>query len=179
MGTLQDNDDGLVFMLSVDGTHCPIEEPRPFSTEWSSHKFGGKPAVNYELGILIHKPKLVWVNGPTRPGKHNDLAVFRQKLKQALSALPGTKKAIGDSGYRGEPELISTRNGLDSKEVTQFKDRTLARHENFNQRLKCFACLCQPFRHGVDNHGYAFKACCVLVMYEVETGGTSFSDAYP
>jgi hypothetical protein len=34
-------DNDLVFFMSVDGTHCPIEEPRPFSTEWSSFKLGG------------------------------------------------------------------------------------------------------------------------------------------
>lgn len=32
MGKLEDADEGLVFVFSVDGTHCPIKEPRPFLT---------------------------------------------------------------------------------------------------------------------------------------------------
>ena len=38
----------LVFVLSVDGTDCPIEEPRPFDKAWFSQKFKG-PGVKYEV----------------------------------------------------------------------------------------------------------------------------------
>ncbi|CAB9527100.1 hypothetical protein SEMRO_1942_G306740.1 [Seminavis robusta] len=47
MLTWEEADDGMIFFLTVDGTHCPIEEPRPFSKIWSSHKFGGDAALNY------------------------------------------------------------------------------------------------------------------------------------
>ena len=40
MGTLEENDEGYIYFLSIDGTHCPINEPRPFSTDWSSYKYG-------------------------------------------------------------------------------------------------------------------------------------------
>jgi len=53
--SLEEADEGYVFFLSIDGTHCPIEEPRPFSTANSSYKLGGEPGVNYELGLLIYK----------------------------------------------------------------------------------------------------------------------------
>lgn len=66
--TLDDWYDRLHYMLLVDGVHCHITEPRPFSTEWLSHKCGGKPAVNYELGVLLHKSQLTWIYGPTCPG---------------------------------------------------------------------------------------------------------------
>jgi hypothetical protein len=48
-----EHNDGIIFFMSVDGTHCPIEEPHPFSKKWSSHKFGGKPGLNYEIGLKI------------------------------------------------------------------------------------------------------------------------------
>jgi hypothetical protein len=33
LGNGDDGDDGFIFIMSVDGTHCQhIEEPRPFST---------------------------------------------------------------------------------------------------------------------------------------------------
>ena len=132
MGTLEENDERFIYFISVDGTHCPMNEPRPFSSEWSSYKFGGKPAANYELGILIHKPKLVWVYGPTKPGKYNDLMVFRQKLLHELvNKLPG-RKAIADSIYAAEEDVVSTKNDLDPTEIRHFKNRVASRHEIFN-----------------------------------------------
>jgi len=158
-------ENGLIFSLSVDGTHCPIEEPRPFSTKWSSFKLGGKPGVNYEIGLSIMESKLVWVYGPTPPGKYNDLEVFRCALKQKL---PPGKRAIGDKGYSGEQDFISTCNDLDPRELAAFKERVLARHETFNKRLKIFSCLTTKFRHGVDNHKIAFEAVCVITALELE-----------
>ena len=82
LGNLEDWDEGLIVMFTLDGTHCPIEEPRPFSTDNSSHKLGGKPGVNYEIALLIHRSQLIWVHGPTQPGKYPDVEVFRLKLKK-------------------------------------------------------------------------------------------------
>lgn len=167
-------DAGLIFFLSVDGTHCPIEEPRPFSTKWSSFKLGGKPGLNYEIGLSIHSSKLLWVYGPTPPGKYNDLEVFRQSLKNTL---PAGVRAIGDKGYIGEADYISTSNDLDPREIAEFKERVLARHESFNKRLKIYGCLTKRFRHGVENHKVAFEAICVLTMFEMED--SPLFDAYP
>ena len=80
--------DDLIMFLSVDGVQAPTNEQRPFSAKSSSFKFGGKPGVNYEFGILIHREKLAWINGPTWPGEMNDVMVFQRKLKGALP--PGT-----------------------------------------------------------------------------------------
>ena len=77
--------------------------------------------------------KLVWVNGPTAPGAHNDLTVFRQRLK---GQLPAGKRVIANKGYSGEGEFISTYNDLDPREVAAFKERVCARHETFNKRVK-------------------------------------------
>lgn len=175
MGSLEEADEGLIFMLSVDGTHCPQEEPNPWSEKWSSHKLGGSAGLNYELGLLIHKPKLVWVKGPTPPGLFNDVSVFRQELKNKI---PPGKKVVADEGYRGEPEIISCRNELDPREIAEFKERVMSRHETFNQRLKNFNCLSTRFRHGVESHKAAFEAVCAIIMYEIENGGTSLFDPY-
>lgn len=158
-------------MLTVDGTHCPQEEPRPFSTKWSSHKLGGSAGLNYEIGLLLHKPQVAWVYGPTPPGQFNDLTVFRQKLK---AEIPPGKKVIADRGYIGEPDVISTQNDFDPIELAEFKWRALARHESFNQRLKNFACLTTKFRHGKENHKIAFEAICAIVSYEMENGDALF-----
>ena len=179
MGTLADNDEGLIFFGTIDGVHCPIQEPRPFSKDWSSHKFGKKAGVDYELVVCLNKPNLGWVYGPIPPGKYNDISTFKRKLKRVLEeGFPGMR-LIGDKGYRGEPDLISTRNEFDPEEIAEFKDRALARHETFNQRLKCFKCLSTRWRHGVANHKVAFEACCALVLLQIRSGSTTLFDPYP
>ena len=176
MGTLEENDNGMIFMMSFDGVHCPIWEPRPWSKKNTSHKFGYKPAYNYELGISIYKPKLIWVYGPT-PGAEHDSTIFQEAL---MHALPQGRKVIADSAYAFLLDYVSTKNDLDSKELRNFKNRVSARHENFNQRLKCFKILDHKYRHGRKRinqqtehipHGVAFPAVWVLLMFQLENGG--------
>lgn len=50
-------------LISVDGTHCPVNEPWPFEKKWYSHKFNG-PAVAYEVAVGITTGFIVWINGP-------------------------------------------------------------------------------------------------------------------
>ncbi|CAB9510565.1 unknown protein [Seminavis robusta] len=181
VGTLADNDEGLIFFLSLDGTHCPIEEPRPWSKKWSSHKFGGKPGVNYEFGLLLHKAKLGWIHGPTPPGEKNDLVVFRSKL---MHEMPADRRLIAESGYTAEPDYFTTKNELDPKKLSKFKDRVLSRHENFNQRVKCFAITRTKFRHRgfgenwEEAHETAMHAVCVIVQLHMDNGTQRLLDPY-
>jgi hypothetical protein len=140
-----------VWIITVDGTHCWIEEP--IHPDWSqdrtyfSHKYN-KAGINYELGIAIAYPRLVWMNGPFRAGK-SDVKVFRDKgLKEKLLSV--NKKAIGDRGYNGHTDACSTFNAHDCRGVRKFKSRALKRHENFNNMIKRFTCVSGRFRHGVD-----------------------------
>jgi len=184
-GTLDENNKGLVFLMTIDGTHCPIWEPRPWSKDNSSHKFGKKPGVNYELGISLYEPKLIWLYGPTQPGKLTDLMVFQESLKFKL---PAGTKVIGDGIFSAvsERDYISTKNDLDPRSLRQFKNRALARHETFNQRIKCFEVLTKPYRHNrriagdpAIPHGVAFRSVCVLVMFQIENFSTRLFDAFP
>ena len=69
-------------------------------------------------------------------------------------------------------------NLFDPRDMAEFKQRVLARHESFNQRLKSFRCLTTKFRHGIDDHKVAFEAVCVITIYEMENGSPLF-DPYP
>ena len=133
-------------------------EPRPFSTDHSSHKYGGKPAVNYELGIALHADKLIWLYGPTMPGAEPDLTVYRKALKHVMQQDLPNSRIIADNGYPDEEDVISLKNDLDPREIAQFKDRALARQEKFNGLLKNFNILSMLFRHGRENHQMAFEA---------------------
>ena len=80
------NDDAI-FILSIDGTHCPIEEPKPWDSKWSSHKLGDSGGLAYEVGLRIHTNDLAWVHGPFPPGDFPDLKIFRDSLKGKLESL--------------------------------------------------------------------------------------------
>jgi hypothetical protein len=168
--------DGMIFIMSIDTTTCPVDEPRPWSKKNSSHKLGGDAGVNYELGIQISESKLAWRRGPIPAGEYNDIEIFRGELK---GKIPTGRKLIGDSGYKGEEEYISTENDLDPNEVDYFKNRVLSRHESFNCRLKKFKILEHRFRHGIENHHVAFDAVCTVVLYNMENGDKSLFNPYP
>jgi DDE superfamily endonuclease len=160
-----------LWLLSVDGTHCRIKEPRSVpDKDWYSHKHH-KPCLAYELGVNLFESKLVWINGPFKAGE-TDLVIFR-KPDGLRTKIPPNRMIIGDRGYVGE-ESISTPNGFDSEVVNQFKRRARARHEDFNGRIKTFAVLSERFRHSVDKHKAVFEAVCVVTQYSMENGHPLF-----
>ena len=164
------------FIVSIDGMHCPIYEVRTDpSSKWYSHKFNG-PGLCYELAIAIHSNNVVWLNGPF-PASTHDITIFRSALNPPLglmAKIPNGKRAIGDSGYKGEPTKVSITREDDEPEVKKFKGRIKSRQENFNGRLKNFRVLVLPFRHGHDNHRNAFAACCIGMQFEIENGNGLF-----
>ena len=168
------------FIISVDGTHCMIEEPT-FDTfdeqrKFYSHKFKSA-GLDYEVALSIFEPKCVWIAGPY-PAGTNDITVFRKKLKKKIldsRAIRGVQyRAVGDRGYRGEQEVLSVPSSQDTKEVREFKSRALSRQETFNARLKRFDCLDERFRHGIEKHASCFYACATIVQVELENGFTIF-----
>ena len=173
------NNDGTVFIITVDGTHAPIEEPRKNpNSNWCSHKLNG-PGLAYELAVSIHEPKLVWISGPFRGGE-SDKDIFRKPNGLQSKLLPG-QKAIGDRGYRNV-RGVSTNNTEDEEATAEFKRRARARHETFNARIKRFAVTSTRFRafhdhNGQsvhDNHRTVFVAVCVIVQFEMENGSPMF-----
>jgi hypothetical protein len=163
--------EGNLWILTVDGTHCWLEEPQ--HPEWSqdtsfySHKFN-KAGVNYELGILLWESRLVWMKGPTRAGSNDITNFVSGGLRDAL--LQMGKKAIGDGGYSGHQKAISTPNRHDQRNVAKFKSRALKRHEKFNGMIKAFDSLSGRFRHSVSRFATCFEAVCVVCQYQLEHG---------
>ena len=88
-------------------------------------------------------------------------------------------RAIGDKGHRGEPDYLSARSEYDPIEIAQFKNRVLARQENFNRLIKLFKCLVHAFRHGISQHAICFKAVCAIQCYALENESLSLLDVYP
>lgn len=177
----QDDAPETIFIITVDGVHCPIEEPthNDFSenTIYYSHKFNSA-ALDYEIALSVYEDKCVWASGPYPAGK-NDISVFRHRLKDKISESRQKSgvdhHAIGDKGYRGERELLSVPSSQDTPEVRAFKSRALSRHETFNARLKNFECLDETFRHrDLIKHQWCFDACTVIVQLQLENGSPLF-----
>jgi hypothetical protein len=65
--------------FSLDGIHCPIEEPSPFWKGWCSHKCHDA-GLDYEICVGVSAGCLIWIRGPFPAGKWNDLKVFDREL---------------------------------------------------------------------------------------------------
>ena len=158
-----------IWVMSVDGTHCWIQEPQhptwSQDSDYYSHKYG-KAGLNYELGLSLSSSNLVWLNGPFKAGQNDVLIFTTTGLQEKLST--HQKKAIGDGGYRGHAGAMSTPNAHDSKVVAKFKSRALKRQEKFNGLTICFDCLSGRFRHSVDRFKNCFEAVCVICQYKIE-----------
>lgn len=163
-----DKPNTLQFILSVDGTDCPIHEPRPFNKQWFSQKFKG-PGVKYEIAIDVLTGDCVWISGPFKASK-SDIRIFREDGLMAL--IPAGRLVIADKAYRGEPNVVSFPNHLDDEEIREFKSRVRSRHETFNGRLKNFDVLKQIFRHKpvLSQHKACFEAVAVIVQCEISLG---------
>jgi hypothetical protein len=97
-----------IFILSVDGVDCSINEPRKIpSAKWYAHKFNG-PGLSYELGISIYDNYLVWIRGPERAG---DLEAFRAP-NGLKSKIPAGKKVIADSAYKDPVCSMTNRRNI-------------------------------------------------------------------
>lgn len=160
--------------MTIDGTDCRIQEPRPFSSEWYSHKFKG-PGLRYEVGVSIQTGWIVWVHGPYPCGSYSDLAIFRLKLKGLLQ---DAEKVLADGGYKdGVNGKTVNPNGLNDWDQ-YMKKVARARHETINGKLKSFAILGDRYRGNLLFHKYIFMAIANLVQVGIETSDTVFQVEY-
>jgi hypothetical protein len=171
------NDRRRTCKITVDCTDCAISEPWPwesgFNRQFFSHKINGA-ALKYEVGVCIQTGDIVWVNGPFKAGKWNDIKLYRRTLKEQL--LPG-EMVEADRGYRGD-ETVRCPDTVFSRSDKQAKQKARARHETVNGRLKNFRVLASVFRHERNLHQFVFYAVAVLIQISFENGSPPFSVRY-
>lgn len=169
----------------MDGTDFRTTLRRKEHTRSKSHKFNG-PALRYEVAISIFSGDIVHINGPFNPGIVNDIAIFRDKLKDKLKF--GVERVEADDGYRGEYHYVDLpksgcfhdkvgnqcRPGCRGCLQSTKKARLRSRHETCNNRFKTFAILRERYRHGEVLHGWVFRAIVALVQIEIRTGSPLF-----
>ena len=174
-----DNFGSDIWVMSVDGVHCAVNEPKdddlPKKPKNYSHKYNAA-GKSYELGISLSESKLIWMNGPFDAGE-SDITIFRNRGLMEKLEQEG-KRVIADKGYRGEPEYCSFANSIDDIDVAKFKSRARFRHERFNGMIKTFDCIGKGrFRHPGNRFKGCFEAVCVITQYQTELGMPLF-DVY-
>jgi hypothetical protein len=158
----------------VDGTDCRIQEPKPFSTKWFSHKFK-KAGLRYEVAVCIKTGDIIWVNGPFPCGRWPDIKIFRRDLIHKLAI---GEMVEADLGYRGESNYVRTPPMYVSRSDRRAKRNARARHETVNKRIKDFRCLHTLFRHDRRLHRSCFFAAVVVTQLSFENGDRPWQIAY-
>ena len=138
--------------VSIDGTDCPISEPKIFDKKWWSHKINAA-GLRYEIGISLDTGDIVWVYGPFPCGSNPDVSIFRKGMKLELCE---NERVIADKGYTDDSCI--TPDTIFSPVRKRMHKLFCARHKTVNKRLKQFAVLTTRFRHSVSYHGLCFHA---------------------
>ncbi len=164
--------------MTVDGTDFRIPQ-KGIATKGNafvSHKYTGKSALRYELGVDILAGNLVWIQGPYLADKYTNIKIFNKVLRNFLK--PG-ERVEADEGYRGHPDKIKCPgNDANPMENRGMQGRVRARHKTLNGQLKNWGVLSQVFRHHIMMHGDVFRACAVVTQLTVENGEPLFEVKY-
>ena len=167
------DDNGSTCKISLDGTDCPIQEPKEFSARWYSHKFKG-PGLRYEVGLCIQTGWVVWKNGPYPCGAYPDVKIARDLL---VPSMRRGEKYIADRGYRDGQTFASTPTGY-SNDLERMKSKVRARHEHINSRIKRFSILSTRFRAGLDKHWIVFHSIVNMLQIDIQIGNCLYQIEY-
>lgn len=141
--------------MTVDGTDFQINEPKPFSSRWYSHKFKSA-ALRYEIAVSL-AGEIVSIAGAFEAGAYPDLKIFRKGLRNALYH---DERVIADCGY-SDVKCV-TPDDLHGRRK-RIASRLRARHEIINGRIKNYGIMRHRFRHDVIKHRYCFRAVANIV----------------
>jgi hypothetical protein len=143
---------------------------------FTSHKYAGKSALRYELGVDILAGNLVWIQGPYPAGKYTNIKIFNKVLRHFLK--PG-EWVEADEGYCGHPNKIKCpENDANPVENWAMQGRGRARHKTLNGWLKAWGILSQVFHHRIRMHGNVFRACAVVTQLTIKNGEPLFEVQY-
>jgi hypothetical protein len=91
--------------MLVDGTHfrIPQKGAAKKGNRFGSHKYAGKSALRYELGVDILMGNLVWIQRPYPAGAWPDIKIFTSCLAHFLEPY---ERVEADDGYRGHADKV-------------------------------------------------------------------------
>ncbi len=85
--------------MTVNGTdfRVPQKGAATKGKAFAPHKYAGKSALHYELGIGILGGDLLWIQGPYPAGKYTDIKIFNKVLHHFLDP---EERVEADEGRR-------------------------------------------------------------------------------
>lgn len=161
--------------MSVDGVDFHVSQ---HGSGFSSHKFGKKSGLRYEIALCIQTGDVVWINGPFPCGMYNDLTIFRSAL---MTELAYAERVEADDGYIGEhPRHVKCPAGFANPPECEFMQQRVNKQETINNRLKFWGILKQFFRHHefLCRHGDVVRAILVLTQIAINQGEQLFPCGY-
>jgi ABC-type phosphate/phosphonate transport system ATPase subunit len=80
-------------MMTVNGMDfcIPQKGVSKKGNTFASHKYAGKSALLYELGVVILVGDLVLIQGPYPAGKYTNIKIFNKILQTSLSEASGLR----------------------------------------------------------------------------------------
>ena len=173
----------------VDNMHRMMWEFRcDPDSKWWSHKFNG-PGVGYEVVTNpTDKGLMMWASGPYPAGTH-DLTCFRGgkkgkkkewKESSLYNSLPTGLRLVGDSGYAGQFDKVTTTMDAHSPATKELFARLKSMQETLFKRFKDFKVIRDPFWHGKNlddkmlKAKESFDAVAVLIQLDIENGHPLF-----
>jgi hypothetical protein len=165
-------------LMTVDGTDFRVSQKGTATkgNAFAPHKYAGKSALRYKLGVSILGGDLVWIQGPYHVGEYTDIKIFNKVLHQCLD--PG-EQVKADEGYVGHPKKIKCPQYVGNPaEKCAMQGRVRAHHETLNGWLKNWGILSQVYQHDIMRHSDVFRACAVVTQLTIENGEPLFKVEY-
>lgn len=159
-------------LVTVDGTDVKVNEPKPNSSVWWSHKHNSA-GVKYEIATCIVTGDIVWFKGPF-PCSYQDREIFDLYLSNMLFP---SEAVEADSGYTGRDNTKCPGVGRTSRERKQ-KSQVRGRHENMNGRFKFFGVMKSWTNPDTAKHGIMAKAVALIVQIAFENGERLYDVPY-
>ena len=165
-------------LMSIDGTDFRIpQRGAPVRGNLlASHKYAGKSALRYEIGVSILGGDLVWIQGPYPAGSFNDVKIFNKVLRHWLD--PG-ECVKADNGYVGCADKVKCPyNPCNPPANERMQSRVRSRHKTINGRFKSWGILKQVYRQDITCHGEVFRAIAIITQLAIENGSPLFQVNY-
>ena len=165
-------------LMTIDGTDFRVAQTGAAITgnAFGSHKYSGKSALRYEIGVSILRGDLVWINGPYPAGAWTDIKIFNKVLRHFLEE---GERVEADNGYVGATDKIKCPNNPCNPVANEgMQSRARYRHETINGRFKTWQILKNTYRHDLSRHGEVFRAIAIITQIGIENGEPLFQVEY-
>ncbi len=135
------------------------------------------------FSIFLQHNKIVHIAGPFAASTSEIMRFRGRKAKDKKESanpnalifkIPDGKRAVADSGMRGEPTKITTTRTGHAPETKAFLARAKSRQETLFARFKNFHVLKHRFRHDIALHERCLLAVAVIVQIDMDCGNGLF-----